>query len=98
MLSIPSQHHLHPREVEIRALSAMEAEVREAGAGVPPLIKSQAAEGRQVLQHIARLIVADVPPDLAMTDPARYRKLSRLRAELILRGYHSFFQQLTPAS
>ncbi len=95
MLSTPSPHHLHPREVEIRALSAMEAEVRAAGSGVPPLIKGRTAEDRQVLQHIAQIIVADVPPPLAMTDPARYRKLARLRAELILRGYHSYFQQLT---
>ena len=98
MLSIPSQHRLHPREVEIRALSAMEAEVREAGLGVPPLIKSQAAEDRQVLQHIAQLVVADLPAELAMTDPSRFRKLARLRTELILRGYHSYLREFTLAS
>lgn len=76
----------------------MESEVRASGSGVPPLIKSQQAEDRQVLQHIAQLIVSDAPPTLAMTDPARYRQLARLRAELILRGYHGFFQQATPAS
>ena len=98
MLSTPSPHHLHPREVEIRALTAMESEVRAAGSGVPPLIKSQAAEDHQVLQHIAQIIVTDVPPPLAMTDPARYRKLARLRAEMILRGFYSYFHQLTLAA
>ena len=36
----------------------------------------------------------DIAPLLAMTDPARYRKLARLRTEIILRGYHVYFSQL----
>ncbi len=98
MRSTFSQNALHPRELEIRAVSAMESEVRKTGSGLPPLIKSQAAEDRLVLQHVAQMVVEDVAPDLAMTDPARYRKLSRLRTEIILRGYHGYLQQLTRAS
>lgn len=97
MISTSPGQVLHPREIEIRALSAMAAEVREAGAGLPPLIKSNAVEDRQVLQHIAQLITGDVAPQLAMTDPARYRQLSRLRTEIILRGYHSYLHQLAAA-
>lgn len=82
---------LHPREIEIRALAAMEAEVHEAGGGIPPLMKSKSAEDRAVLREVGRIVGHDVEPRLAMTDPARYRKLVRLRMELILRGYHGYF-------
>lgn len=94
MISTSSGPALHPREIEIRAVSAMAAEVREAGTGLPPLMKSDAGPDREVLHHIAQLIVGDVAPQLAMTDPARYRQLSRLRTELILRGYYPYLQQL----
>ena len=83
---------LHPREAEIRALEAMESEVAECGAGIARLIKARTPEARQVLREIARTIVGDVPAQLAMTDPARYRKLARLRTEVILRGYHDYFR------
>ena len=72
----------------------MEAEVREGGSGFPPLMKSNVEEDRRVLFQIAQIIVEDIPPQLAMTDPARYRKLTRLRTEVILRGYHGYFHQL----
>jgi hypothetical protein len=32
-----------------------------------------------------------------MTDPARYRKLARLRTEVILRGYYDYFKGLAEA-
>ena len=89
---------LHPREAEIRADEAMDAEVAESGAGIPPLIKARTDESRQVLFEIARLVVGDVPATLAMTDAARYRRLTRLRTELILRGYHDYFKRLTEAA
>ena len=85
---------LTAREVEIRALEAMDAEVRESGSGVPPLMKSTTEEDRRILLHIAGLSVKDIAPQLAMTDPAHYRKLVRLRTEIILRGYHGYFHQL----
>ena len=85
---------LHPREAEIRAIEAMEAEVAECGAGIAPLIKARTSEARQILRELARMIADDVPAQLAMTDPARYRKLARLRTEIILRGYHDYFRRL----
>ena len=85
---------LTAREVEIRALEAMDAEVRESGSGFPPLMKSKAGEDRQILCHIAGIIGEDIAPQLAMTDPARYRKLARLRTEIILRGFYVYFSQL----
>ena len=91
---VPSVETLHPRELEIRALEAMEAEVAECGAGIARLIKARTLESKQILRELARLIVGDVPPRLAMTDSARYRKLARLRTEMILRGYHDYFQQI----
>ena len=90
----PSVETLHPREAEIRALEAMEAEVAECGAGIAPLIKAGTPEARQILREIARTIAGDVPAQLAMTDPARYRKLARLRTEVILRGYHDYFRRI----
>ena len=30
-----------------------------------------------------------------MTDPARYRQLTRLCAEIILRGYYEYFHRLS---
>ena len=65
---------LHPREAEIRAIEAMEAEVAECGAGIAPLIKARTPKTRQILRELARLLVGDVSAPLAMTDPARYRK------------------------
>ena len=91
---MPSVETLHPREAEIRALEAMEAEVAECGAGIAPLIKARTPEARQILREIARTIAGDVAAQMAMTDPARYRKLARLRTEVILRGYHDYFQRI----
>ena len=94
MFATPPHAVLTAREIEIRALEAMDAEVRESGSGVPPLMKSTTEEDRRILLHIAGIIVEDIAPLLAMTDPARYRKVARLRAEIILRGYHGYFHQL----
>jgi hypothetical protein len=94
---MPIVETLHPREAEIRALEAMEAEVAESGAGIAPLIKSRTPAATQVLREIARIVAGDVPPQLAMTDPARYRKLARLRTEVILRGYYDYFKGLAEA-
>ena len=91
---MPSIQTLHPREAEIRALEAMEAEVAENGAGIARLIKARTPEAQQILREIARMIVGDVPAELAMTDAARYRKLARLRTEIILRGYHDYFRPI----
>ena len=91
---MPSVETLHPREAEIRALEAMEAEVAECGTGIAPLIKARTPEARQILREIARMIVGDVPAQLAMTNPARYRKLARLRTEIILRGYYEYFRPI----
>src|SRR5438552_1920297 len=85
---------LHPREAEIRAIEAMEAEIAEPGAGVATLIKVRTPEATQVLREIGRLVAGDVPPQLAMTDAVRYRKLARMRTEIILRGYYDFFRRL----
>lgn len=86
---------IHPRELEIHALDAMEAEVETSGAGIAPLIKARTPEAAATLRQIARWIAGDVPAALAMTDPARYRKLTRLRAEIILRGYYEYFHRLS---
>lgn len=82
---------LHPREAEIRAIEAMKAEVEENGAGIPPLMIDRTPENRQVLDWLGAFLTEDISPDLAMTDPARYRKYCRLRMEMVLRGYHTYF-------
>ena len=43
MQDAPGIKSLHPREIELRALEAMAAEIRDAGSGIPPLIKSGSA-------------------------------------------------------
>jgi len=47
---------------------------------------------------IARWIVEDVPPSVAMTDPARYRKLARLPTEIILRGYYEYLRRIVESA
>ena len=94
MSTLPTSETVHPREFEIRALGAMEAEVANSGGGIAPLIKARTPEAGATLRVIARWIVGDVPAPLAMTDPARYRKLARLRAEIILRGYYDYFHRI----
>ena len=56
----------------------MEAGVAECGAGIAPLIKARTPEARQILRELGRTIIGDVPAQLAMTDPALYRKLASL--------------------
>lgn len=96
--TLPTSETVHPRELEIRALGAMEAEVAKSGAGIAPLIKARTQEAASVLRQIAHWIVGDVPPPLAMTDPARYRKLARLRSEIILRGYYDYFRRIVEST
>jgi hypothetical protein len=84
---------LHPREAEIRATEAMEAEINESGTGIPPLMMERTPENRQVLACIGKFLTEDIPPVLAMTDPSRYRMLCRLRMEIILRGYYDSFRK-----
>jgi hypothetical protein len=91
MLQHISDLPLHPREAEIRALEAMAAEIRENGTGIPPLMMDRTPENQQVLAWLGKFLTEDIPADLAMTDPARYRKYCRLRMEIILRGYHAYF-------
>ncbi len=73
----------------------MESEVAQSGTGIAALIKARTPEARAVLREIARTVVGDVPAQLAMTDPARYRKLSRLRMEIILRGYYDYLERVS---
>jgi len=56
------------------------------------LILHSSAENNELLVSIRDFVLSDVPTDIAMTDPALYRKLSRLRMEMILRGWHHFFK------
>ncbi len=86
---------LHPREAEIRATEAMEAEIAQSGAGLPPLMMERTPENLQVLARIGKFLTEEIPPVLAMTDPARYRMLCRLKMEMILRGYYDSFRETT---
>lgn len=93
MLPNLSDLPLHPREAEIRATEAMEAEIAESGTGIPPLMMERTPENQQVLASIGKFLTEDIPPVLAMTDPSRYRMLCRLRMEIILRGYYDSFRK-----
>ena len=59
------------------------------------MIKARTAESWKVLTGIGHFVAREIDPQLAMTDPARYRKLARLKTEIILRGYYSYFRELT---
>jgi len=76
----------------------MEAEVALVGSGIATLIKARTPEAVATLGVIARWIVEDVPPSVAMTDPARYRKLARLRTEIILRGYYEYLRRIVESA
>lgn len=60
--------------------------------GIADLILQPSVENNETLAAIRNFILSDVHPDIAMTDPSLYRKLSRLRMEMTLRGWHHFFK------
>lgn len=84
---------LHPREAEIRATEAMEAEIAQSGSGIPPLMMHRSPANLQVLARIGKFLLEDIPPVRAMTAPARYRMLCRPKMETILRGYYDSFRR-----
>ncbi len=79
------------REVELDALEAIEQTVSGLG-GVAELVLHRSVENNRTLCAIRDFILTDPEPDVAMTDPALYRKLCRLRMEMILRGWYGFFK------
>jgi hypothetical protein len=86
MADIVESSTLPLREVESRAVEAMEAEAKRNGAGIPPLMINKSDENRQVLHWIGHFLTEEISTRLAMTDPDRYRQYCRLRMEMILRG------------
>jgi hypothetical protein len=84
----PSQS---PRETELKMLEALEESVSGSG-GIADLILHPSVENNQTLLAVRDFLLSDINPDLAMTDPALYRKLCRLRMEMILRGWYHYFK------
>ena len=80
-----------PREIELEMLEIIEQTLL-GSRGIAALILRPSAKNNEMLAAIRCFVLEDVHPDIAMTDPALYRKLSRLRMELILRGWHHFFK------
>jgi hypothetical protein len=79
------------REVELDALEAMEQTLSGRG-GVADLLLHPSVENNRTIAAVRDFVLSDLRPDIAMTDPALYRKLCRLRMEMILRGWYHFFK------
>ena len=60
--------------------------------GIAELILHPSVENNETLLAVRDFLLSDTNPDLAMTDPALYRKLCRLRMEMILRGWYHYFK------
>jgi hypothetical protein len=84
-----------PREIELDGLQAMEESVQY-DHGIVALLRNPTPENKATLQFIRRFILDDLDHTLAMTDPALYSKLSRLRMNLILRGWWGYFSDPAP--
>ena len=80
-----------PRQIELDMREVLENSLTGTG-GIAGLLLRRTDENTATLQAIRKFILEDVSPDIAMTDPALYRKLSRLRMEMILRGWHHYFK------
>jgi hypothetical protein len=80
-----------PRQTELDLIGVLEESLLGSG-GIAELILHPSSENNEMLLAIRDFILSDVPPDIAMTDPALYRKLSRLRMEMTLRGWHHYFK------
>ncbi len=78
------------RQLEIDVLTTAEKAVAEVGV-IGELIIHPTPENVELLQGLKALMVTDVDPSLAMADPARFLKISRLRAELTVRGFRHYF-------
>lgn len=72
-------------------IEVMEQTVSASG-GIAELILQPTAENNQTMLALRDFLLSDIDPDVAMTDPSLYRKLSRLRTEMILRGWHHYFK------
>jgi len=79
-----------PRQIELDVIDVLEKSLGGSG-GIADLILHRSDQNNETLRAIRDFLLSDVPADIAMTDPALYRKLSRLRAEMILRGWYHFF-------
>ena len=60
--------------------------------GIATLLFHPSTESAETLAAIRDFVLRDIDPDIAMSDPALYRKLSRLRTEMILRGWYRYFE------
>jgi hypothetical protein len=80
-----------PRQIELDMIETMEQSL-SASKGIAELILNPTAENRETILAIREFMLIEIDPDLAMTDPARYRKLSRLKMEMTLRGWRRYFE------
>jgi hypothetical protein len=79
------------REVELDALEAIEQTISGHG-GVAEIILHPSVENSRTIAAIRDFVLTGVQPDIAMTDPALYRRLCRLHMEMVLRGWHHYFK------
>ena len=79
-----------PRQVELDVRAVMEATVAGDG-GIAALILHRSPENIETLLALRDFMLNEINRDLAMTDPSLYRKLSRLRMEMTLRGWQHYF-------
>jgi len=79
------------RQLEIDVLTTAEKAVATTGV-LGELIIHRTPENTELLLGLKKFVLTDVDPSLAMTDPALFMKISRLRAEMTIRGWRRFFE------
>ena len=87
--TVPRQKR-SPRQVELDVRAVMEATVAGDG-GIAALILHRSPENVETLLALRDFMLNEIDRDLAMTDPSLFRKLSRLRMEMTLRGWQHYF-------
>jgi hypothetical protein len=79
------------RQLEIDVCATAEKAVENIGV-IGELILTPTPENVELLLSLKDFLATEIDPALAMTDSARFLKLSRLRAELTVRGFRHFFE------
>ena len=88
---IGGMDYRHAHRIESESREAM-AQTIAGESGVADLILRPTPEKNRILLAVRNFMLSDIEPDIAMTDQSLYRKLTRMRMEMTIRGWRHFFQ------
>lgn len=79
-----------PRRLEIDVLDTAGRALKDIEL-IPTLLRSSSTDDIELIAGIRDFVLQGPTPILAMTDAALFLKMSRIRAELMIRGWHCYF-------